>query len=272
VPRARADLDQKARSGENRPVAYTEAAPGPALAPFVERWCFSRDERPGAPPAMRVVPDGAIDVLFSLALDGSSGEAQVFGMKTRPLLVETAGPRENLLLRLRPGLAARAFGVAAHELTDRALPLDEVAGTQARGWLARLAETRGRESRTALLERELGRWLRRRGDGPDATDALVQRAAAELRREIPPSIAALARSLGVSERRLERAFGARVGVSPKLYARIARFHRAYRALAAGGDPLDAALAHGYFDQAHLNRDFRALAGEPPRRIFPSPRV
>jgi len=250
-------------------VSYSENEAGPALAPFVERLCFSNDEGPGASPGVRVVPDGAIDVLFSVARDGGSGTAHVFGLKTRSLWVETPDARDNVLLRLRPGAAERVFGVRASELTDRALPLRELAGTEADAWLERLARTRSNESRARVAQAELGRWFRARARVADADDALLAHASARLGRPGAPRVAALAQALGVGERRLERLFLARIGVTPKAYARIARFQATYRELGAGAELVSLALAHGYFDQAHLNRDFRELAGAPPRRIFPS---
>jgi AraC-like DNA-binding protein len=253
-------------------MAYWEAAPGPRLAPFVERVCFSSDD-PAAPPRpVRVVPDGAVDVLFSIARD-SGCAAHVFGVKTRPLWVETADPRENLLLRLRPGAAVRLFGVAASALTDGELPLTALVGARGGEWCERLSAAGSPELRRAELERLLGAWGERAAREPDADDALLNRVVSRLRQSGGATrIAALADSLGVGARRLERLFLARVGVTPKAFARILRFAAAFRSLEAGRDPLSAALAHGYFDQAHLNRDFRELAGDPPRRIFPSERA
>jgi hypothetical protein len=60
-----------------------------------------------------------------------------------------------------------------------------------------------------------------------------------------------------------------LGLTPKAAARVIRFDRARHLLAgqvaAGGRPrlADLAVTCGYFDQAHLARDFRALAGVPP---------
>ena len=250
-------------------MAYFEAEPGRRVAPFVERVCFSSDEREGPPPGVRVVPDGAADLLFSLASDGTCA-AHLFGVKTRALWVETAGPRENVLLRLRPGAAARLFRVPASELTDRALPLDALVGRLGREWCERVAEGRTPDVRRARLEAALRAWSERAAREPDADDALLHRMVSILRAARGAArIAALADSLGVGARRLERLFLARVGVTPKAFAGILRFASAYRSLEAGRDPLSAALAHGYFDQAHLNRDFRRLAGASPRRIFPS---
>ncbi len=264
-------------------MAYFEAAPPARLGEFVERVCFSSDAGSGPPPGVRVVPDGAIDVLFSIAPSGACS-AHVFGLKTRPLWVETADPRENVALRLRAGAAARLFGVSASELTDRAPSLTELVGQRAGVWCERVAEARGAGARGAALERTLGArgaalertlgaWASVAARAADADDALLHAAVSAIRRSrgaLP--IAALAGALGVGPRRLERMFRARVGTTPKGFARVVRFFAAYQSLQAGRAPLDAALAHGYFDQAHLNRDFRRLAGAPPRRIFPSERA
>jgi AraC-like DNA-binding protein len=83
------------------------------------------------------------------------------------------------------------------------------------------------------------------------------------------SVAGLAAETGWSARHLGEQFRAETGLSPKAAARVIRFDRARRALLRRRGPGErvalAALAAdcGYFDQAHLARDFRDLAGCPP---------
>ncbi len=83
------------------------------------------------------------------------------------------------------------------------------------------------------------------------------------------SVSALADETGWSGRHLRTRFAAEIGLTPKAAARVVRFDRARRLLqrrAASGRRLDlAALAAncGYYDQAHLDLEFRALAGAPP---------
>jgi transcriptional regulator GlxA family with amidase domain len=110
-------------------------------------------------------------------------------------------------------------------------------------WLvARLASTHARRSRASHVV------------------DLIRRARGQAR------IDAIARSVGWSPRSIERAFLREIGVRPKLYARIVRLN----AVLARLDPterasvVDLALEAGYFDQAHLLRDFRLLAGRTPR--------
>ena len=82
-------------------------------------------------------------------------------------------------------------------------------------------------------------------------------------------VSELAAGTGWSERHLTGRFRAEIGLAPKAAARVIRFDRARKLLVqkltVGGDYLLADLAAdcGYFDQAHLAREFRALAGCPP---------
>jgi AraC-like DNA-binding protein len=75
----------------------------------------------------------------------------------------------------------------------------------------------------------------------------------------------VAAALGVGERWLERAFARQIGYGPKTLARIVRLQHAVSLLQGGAAPSWTALAYdaGYADQAHLVREFRALAGVTP---------
>jgi len=83
----------------------------------------------------------------------------------------------------------------------------------------------------------------------------------------------LARQAGVGRKHLATTFRAELGMAPKRFARLIRFDRLLRALRSGGrDWTCAALEHGYYDQAHFVREFRAFtcltAGELRRRSRP----
>ena len=53
-------------------------------------------------------------------------------------------------------------------------------------------------------------------------------------------------------------------MSPKSFARLARFHRAVEAARRGESWARVAAATGYCDQAHLIDDFQAITGTTPR--------
>ena len=242
-------------------------APHPALARYVEGYAVSRDAPGSAPLAVRVLPDGNSDVLFEAPLGGGRVRAEVFGVKTRALDVRDATPTEKIAVRFRPGAAARFLGVRARDLADGAVELAALGGSGRA--LGRAAQADDLPARLARLEEVL---LARRDAlespsagasrlavwaGVDAAVAALTRGGGQLRMD------ALCTALGVGPRRLERIFAEEVGVPPKRLARILRFRRAVAALARGEAQAAAAARLGYADQAHLLREFRALAGAPP---------
>jgi methylphosphotriester-DNA--protein-cysteine methyltransferase len=80
-----------------------------------------------------------------------------------------------------------------------------------------------------------------------------------------PSVAAVAEQVGRSQSRFTQIFREQVGLTPKQFARVMRFQRVLLAVERGG-PLrwgEMAAASGYFDQAHLIHEFRALSGMTP---------
>src|SRR5205807_886319 len=117
----------------------------------------------------------------------------------------------------------------------------------------------------AILEAAIAERLTS-AHGRHAGAQLAVEAAARL---TSAAVNAVAGELGVSERHLRRVFRDAVGVSPKVFAKLARFHRA---LGVAREGLHArwagiAAAAGYYDQAHLIADFRAIAGVTPRALL-----
>nr|WP_246293401.1 helix-turn-helix domain-containing protein [Naumannella cuiyingiana] len=76
----------------------------------------------------------------------------------------------------------------------------------------------------------------------------------------------LATRIGWGRRRLTREFRAEYGVSPKQAARVTRFDRSRRLLAAGRPLAELAASAGFFDQAHLSREYAALAERSPGQL------
>jgi len=79
----------------------------------------------------------------------------------------------------------------------------------------------------------------------------------------------LAEGLGISERSLRRRFSEDIGIAPKRWLRLKRLDGVLRDLASpnGGMSLtDLADAHGFADQAHLNRELTRMTGATPNRL------
>ncbi len=76
-------------------------------------------------------------------------------------------------------------------------------------------------------------------------------------------IDALAAQSGTSLRQLERQFRDDVGLTPKTFSRIVRLQSALKRVRQGRALTDVALACGFYDQAHMTRDFREIAAMSP---------
>jgi transcriptional regulator GlxA family with amidase domain len=83
------------------------------------------------------------------------------------------------------------------------------------------------------------------------------------------SVRELVERSGVGERRMERIFARYVGVSPKVFARIARFSGVVRSIETADSfgLLDTALSFGYYDQSHMIHEFNEFAGTSPLQYF-----
>lgn len=162
----------------------------------------------------------------------------------------------------RPGAAASFFRERMDALVNRCVNLEDLAGSEAGYLRERLLEagTASRRLRTLL------NWLARRCSAAHAIPTCVTHALAAL--EHRPAMATLvstARELGVSSRSLGEQFRHHVGMTPKRYLRVQRFHRVVARASAISerDWADIALECGYFDQAHLSHEFREFCAMSP---------
>lgn len=107
----------------------------------------------------------------------------------------------------------------------------------------------------------------REATAPDPTAELVTAARRRLDSdERVPTLAELASSLGVSPSHLQRAFTARVGVSPRAYAEHLRARRVAERLEAGTPVSDAAYDAGFGSAGRLSAAAASRLGMTPSRF------
>jgi AraC-like DNA-binding protein len=246
---------------------FRSHTPAPPLADFIEQFWYCAD----APAHLRgrILPNGTIELKVNLRED----EVRIDGPARRRLsgavvsgvyggfFVSDHAPHAALIgVHFRPGGAVPFLGVPAGELADTHVDLETLWGRSAAELRERLCTAATPEERFVLLERaltaRLGRALARHRAVPIALAAFEQPEA---------RVRDVAAQVGLSQRRLIQVFAAEVGLTPKLYGRVRRFQRALALVRGVPAPEWARLAVecGYFDQAHLIRDFRALAGLSP---------
>ena len=196
--------------------------------------------------------------------DALLSTAGVTGIQDRARRYVYVGDTASILVRFT-AQGASSLGVPVAELSRRSVALDALLPAPVlRRAHDQLADARDATARVAIVQSLLLQL-------PFAEDRLVAQA---LRQLDQPSlgdagVAHVARTLGVSERQLERRFSARVGVTPKSWATLRRFERALALAASAPDaPLTSvALDAGYYDQSHFIRDVQRRAGQPPGALL-----
>ena len=158
----------------------------------------------------------------------------------------------------------RLFRVPMADLADRAYDAQSVIGPSVLEIEHRLADASSFQERVRIATDFL-LWHITERVSHDAVSVIANRFLLERGALRVDEAAAIA---GLSIRQFERRFINQVGLSPKRYARIARFDAALEAKVTAPRRLWTEIAHefGYYDQMHLVRDFETFAGESPARF------
>jgi AraC-like DNA-binding protein len=250
------------------------AVPRPELIPFVrayaQRQVFIED-----PSVIEHVPAQLEQVMnFELRAFPKIVYSQID--VSAPVLVGGSQTGFSGELHLRPGVESfaifftpsgwsRLFRVPMTEMTNRFLDASLIHGNPIVDLWNQLADANSFEIRIALVEAFLLQQLARSlpEDKVAAATAYLfrQRGAVRLPR--------LGRQASLSLRQFERLFRSQVGMSPKRFARIARFLGAVDCKLKNPDRswLEVAHALGYYDQMHMVHDFENLGRNTPTQLL-----
>jgi AraC-like DNA-binding protein len=268
------------RAGDELVSVYREYAPEPQLRAYVRALAWygpagRRGELRRAARELYVSPqevlapsfaDAQMSVLFPLGVCYSAGEWRqapahggiVMGALTRA--AHLSGDRDGMVAAyLTPRGSAALFEVPAVELNDRTVSIGDL-------WKGAAIDPE-----CATIEAVEVLLVRRLTSAPvrDSAVRTADLAAHVLRGGGRTTVERMAGLAGVSRQHLARLFREHIGVSPKLYARLARFRHSLREVGRSA-PVDTwsqfAARHGYADQSHLIAAFREFTGLTPRQL------
>lgn len=249
-------------------VHYAEFLPHPRLRPFVRTsWTLSGAGAEMAP--QPILPDGCTELIvhrgrpFWRHHAAAPVERQAphlfVGQMLVPAVISPDGDADVVAIRFEPFGAHALIGTSQTEIADQIIDADALG----QPWLTRAtAAAESADSSDAalkILEAALLRRIDRAKPDPRviaATSALIA-SAGQL------TVDETARRAGTSARQLERFFHHQIGTSPKRFARVLRFQRAATDILSGAPLADISAASGYFDQAHMIKDFVTFAGTTP---------
>lgn len=241
-------------------------------------WYGERDALPHT--RERCLPTGCADIVVPLLQDHLiryDREHDTQARRLRGAIVQgpsdrfgvrgTGGASAVVGVHFKPGGAAAFFGATLPTLRNRTELLEDLWGPSARELRERLQAAASPQHALHLMHEHLLRRLR------DATpiDPLAAFAISAFRRDPARArVEPVQRASGCTPAQFIRRFEQATGLTPKRYARVLRLGVLLPQLVRCGprDWAQIAAGAGYFDQSHLIREFRQLAGITPGAYMP----
>lgn len=260
----------------------TSGAPAAHLAGSVDRYSYYRERTGSFTSRAELASTSGVlivnlgDPLEIVSANGriirlECGQGFAGGLADGTSISRSTGAQAGVHLHCPLETLGRLLGMSPSEIANSVVRLDEALGNCGTELGEMLAEADSADRRFDRLDA----FVTRRLAASAAADRRIIAACAALRGAPDLPVATLADDLNLDRRNFARMFRDVLGVSPRRYARLARF-QAFAA-AIGASPAarlaDLAADAGYYDQPHLNRDVRAFAAMTPaelqRRIVPN---
>jgi AraC-like DNA-binding protein len=242
---------------------YRKLPAPPELSPYIE--CFFEWE--GTEPERIEVqspPNGRGAIIFNYG-DPTSAfqhnipeavvpEAFICGIFTTNFHRVLKGKIGMFGIVFRPYGIHNVFGLRMSTLVNNRMPLELLVGHTAHSLLQKIREAPNGESRSHISFDFLSLYLKEAQSRQSVIDETVDFIT---EKDGIVQIDEVANKFSVSKRYIEKQFLNKVGISPKLFARLTRFTKISLKVAYSYtvDWQDLVLQGGYHDQSHLNKEF-----------------
>jgi len=252
-----------------KPVFY---APHPALQPFVSHFLVV-DVRLDGPAYGRVAPfpptpQNCLNFYPADATRSRQGgqafralpACTIVGPQTTKVDLALGARHRFVSVAFQPGGLFRLLRLPLHELLDAPLDGADVLGPDLREVSEKLQAATEPLALKNIVEAYLLRKL-----GPAVANPFERAVRLLLSAHPAYTLDEVAALACLSNRQFERRAKDVLGYSPKFFARLARFSRAYRLKVNQPHTRWTAISYqcGYYDQMHLIRDFKAFTATTP---------
>ncbi len=191
-----------------------------------------------------------------------AGPVVLFGGNSRPFRVRVTGPFIVAGFAVRPSAWTSLFAQPAAHFADTMCDLSDAWDAEADAMHKAIVAASDDRGIVEGIEQSLRRQIA--AINRPHTDAEMARFETIARTDSARKIETISEELGLSVRQIERRCLQSYGISPKAVMRRSRFLDMATALRGFSTPSEEELAQlRYFDQSHLNREFRHFSGMPP---------
>lgn len=241
----------------------TRYAPSGPLQPFVKHyWIVSWDLEGQAPYLQDVVPNPCVNMVME---DHRSG---IYGVASRMYTKKIEGKGQVFGVKFQPGGFYPFIKSPISMLTDQALSIESVFGTDAIGYEQQLKSETEPAGMIALTE---SLFLQQLPAQDEAITVINQMIASILEDRDLTRVEQLCGLFHINKRKLQRMFNQYVGISPKWVIKLYRLQNAAAAMDSGShhDLLKLSADLGYYDQSHFIKDFKSIIGKTPEEYAKS---
>ncbi len=240
----------------------------PILKPYVHHYWSLRAET-GNPTGDRVIPTGSINLIFHRANSLKSTtngllqpKAFVSGLSINYSDVVSMGTLNMLVVVFRPMGIAPFLATPLNEFRNMNVPVYDIGDAGLKELADRVLDEASDEKAVAHIEKFL---IARLPQLENYNYPRINAVLHEINKNSIINVSNAARIACLSPKQFKRVFSAQVGIRPKDFMRIVRFQRALYLLQTDPGITFAQLAAGtgYFDQAHMIREFREFSGYTP---------